>query len=443
MKSSNVFVCSSCGEAFPRWSGQCPSCGLWNTLVETAAPAKKSAQKHQILKISATPLSSVNVELKSRLRTRISEFDRVLGGGFVSGQVVLLAGEPGIGKSTLLLQAAEAIAGGSENGSVFYVSGEESLGQIALRAKRLGINSKNITVVNDINVESIISLLEKEAKNVILVIVDSVQTLYTESLLGMAGSVGQIRECTLKLSQFAKGSSIPLILVGHITKEGSIAGPKVLEHIVDTVLYLEGDKNHLFRVLKCSKNRFGRVDEAGIFEMQEKGMAEVKNPSTYFLDERLENVSGSSITMSMEGSRPFAVEVQALSSKTSFGYPKRASSGISINKVQILCAVVERRLSVSLQEYDIYVNVAGGLRLNDPAADLAVCLSLYSSVRNVPLKNMVVFGEVGLSGEVRRVPHMEKRILEAKRLGFKNILSPENVRSLKEAVFNFEHKNTL
>ena len=440
MKSSNVFVCSVCGEAFPKWTGQCASCGSWNTLAETvvSSVSKKARRKAGYSSnLSLAPLSAIKVETKARLMTTISEFDRVLGGGFVSGQVVLLAGEPGIGKSTILLQVASSLAKASSSGDILYISGEESAEQIALRAKRLNISSSSIKLATETNVDAILELLSSftPGKRPILIILDSIQTLYTQDLLGMSGSVGQMRECSSRIAQLAKKLNISTVLVGHVTKEGEIAGPKVLEHIVDTVLYLEGDRNHLFRVLKSTKNRFGSVDEVGVFEMDDKGMKEVRNPSSYFINERLSNVSGSVITISMEGSRPFAVEVQALVSRTSFGYPRRTSSGVNINRVQILCAVLEKRLSLNLSNFDVYVNIVGGLKITDPACDLAICLAIYSGVKEMNIgESVAVFGEVGLSGEVRKIPHLEKRVSEAKRLGYRNIISPKDVRTIKEAI---------
>ncbi|MFH1955468.1 MAG: DNA repair protein RadA, partial [Patescibacteria group bacterium] len=438
---------SVCGESFPKWAGNCVSCGSWNTLAETtiSVPSKSKRAGLSLPKISVVPLSAIKVELKSRLKTKISEFDRVLGGGFVNGQVVLLAGEPGIGKSTLLLQVANAVATLSENSRpVLYISGEESVEQIALRAKRLNISSSLINLASETNVDSLINLLNNFSKNEkpSLVILDSIQTLYTKDLLGMSGSIGQMKECSFRVTQLAKKLGIPVVLVGHVTKEGEIAGPKVLEHIVDTVLYLEGDRNHLFRILKSNKNRFGSVDEAGVFEMDDKGMKEVLNPSSCFISERLANVSGSAITISMEGSRPFAIEVQALVSQTSFGYPRRTASGMNINRVQILCAVLEKRLSLKLSNFDVYVNIVGGLRVTDPACDLAVCLAIYSGVCDIKLSDkLAVFGEVGLSGEVRRVPHTEKRVSEAKRLGYSNVISPQTVRTVGEGVKKAQSSN--
>lgn len=445
MKLSNVFVCSVCGESSPKWAGQCSSCSSWNTLFETTVvkKASKKSSSTVLSGISAKALDSIKAEESSRLKTNISEFDRVLGGGFVRGQVVLLAGEPGIGKSTLLIQVANAVSfckESKEKREVIYISGEESAEQIALRAKRLNIVSSSITLVSETNVDSLIMFLSDtfSHKKPALIILDSVQTLYTQDLMGMSGSVGQMKECSSRFSQFAKRFGVPVVLVGHVTKEGEIAGPKVLEHIVDTVLYLEGDRTHLFRMLKSSKNRFGSVDEVGVFEMDDKGMNEVKNPSTYFIGGRLPNVSGSVIGISMEGSRPFAIEVQALVSRTAFGYPKRTAFGVSINRLQILCAVLEKRLSLKISTFDVYVNIVGGLRITDPACDLAICLAIYSGVKDIKLnEKLAVFGEVGLSGEVRRVPHIEKRIIEAKRLGYETIISPKTVRTVREAVSNF------
>ncbi len=433
MRSASIYVCSNCGNESLKWEGQCLRCLKWNSFVETlvrktsSKGAKRSSKDLSNSKV--VNLNSVDVSKEKRLESGISEFDRVLGGGFVLGQAALLAGEPGIGKSTLLMQVASSVAG-----SVLYISGEESVNQIAIRAHRLGIKGENIKLVNETNVDAIIDLLDSSYS---LVIVDSIQTLYTEDLTGTSGSVGQVRECAFRLTQTAKKLNIPLVLVGHITKGGDIAGPKILEHIVDTVLYLEGDKNHLFRILKSTKNRFGSVDEAGVFEMEGSGMTEVKNPSTFFLNERLENVSGSVVTISMEGTRPFAVEIQALSVRTSFGYPKRTSFGVSINRVQILCAVLEKRLNLPISNFDIYVNVSGGMRIDDTALDLAVCLAVFSSIQGIKVSaDTLAFGEIGLSGEIRKVPSGEKRVKEAKRLGFKNVISPKDFRSLTQAVKN-------
>ena len=380
-KSHSQFICQQCSYSQVGWAGKCPNCNNWGSLVETiVASTKGNNQRQKDGKLPSKPinLSTIKSSAIKRISTKIPELDRSLGGGLVTGQVVLIAGEPGIGKSTILLQLADKLS------NCLYVSGEESANQVAIRAKRLGIDNKNIKFLEETDVDSIIDTLDSLSINKpTVIIVDSIQTLYTEDLTGTSGSVGQVRECAFRLTQTAKKLNIPLVLVGHITKGGDIAGPKILEHIVDTVLYLEGDKNHLFRILKSTKNRFGSVDEAGVFEMEGSGMTEVKNPSTFFLNERLENVSGSVVTISMEGTRPFAVEIQALSVRTSFGYPKRTSFGVSINRVQILCAVLEKRLNLPISNFDIYVNVSGGMRIDDTALDLAVCLAVFSSIQGI------------------------------------------------------------
>jgi len=394
----------------------------------------------------------------------------VVGGGLVPGQAILLAGEPGIGKSTLLLQVASALGGGGENleseaetgstrgtkgaegtrgtgkkgkrsfaqnssvTSILYVAGEESIGQIGLRARRLGISSQHIDLVAETNVD-LLSGIVTSLKGNYVVVVDSIQALVTGDLSGAAGSVGQVRECALRLVRGCKERHYPLILVGHVTKEGTLAGPKVLEHLVDTVIALEGDRFHAFRILRASKNRFGPTDEVGVFEMKEKGMIEVVNPSDRFLSERLQGVSGSVVTAVMEGTRPVLLEIQALTTPTSFGYPRRTASGISQTRLVVLLAVLEKRLGLSkLLQSDVYVNVSGGVRVSEPAADLAVCLAVASSLKDVKIDPKVVaLGEVGLSGEVRNVYGLERRVKEAKRLGFSRVVGPDRIKSIQEA----------
>ncbi|MFH1960764.1 MAG: DNA repair protein RadA, partial [Patescibacteria group bacterium] len=417
-----------------RWEGKCPTCGEWNTLVEEIQRESKSSTRLcQGYGGQAKPvnLNQVKSFTNSRISSGIGEMDRVLGGGFVPGQVVLLAGEPGIGKSTLLLQVA------SKTSSVLYVAGEESPEQIKLRAERLGVNQSNITILADSDVDSIISNFNPPAGGQILylIIIDSIQTLTTSDLTGTAGSIGQVRECATRISEYAKINHIPVILVGHITKDGTIAGPKVLEHLVDTVLYMEGESNHLFRLLRTTKNRFGAVSEVGVFSMNDKGLVEVPNPSDLFLEERLKNVPGSVVTIVMEGTRPVALEIQALTSKTPFGFPKRTASGFSLNRLNLLCAVLTKRAGINLWDQDVFVNVAGGVTIAEPAGDLAVCLAIASSVKNKPINaKTVAFGEVGLSGEVRRVARMGERSKEARKLGFGNIVSGENFKSLSQSI---------
>ena len=432
-KVKSVYVCQSCGSQTSQWTGQCPSCGEWNTLVETvSSPSVKKGGLSRARGVVSKPvkLSQVTTASITRVSSQIPEFDRVLGGGFVPGQVILLAGEPGIGKSTLLTQ----IARNMKNTSILYVSGEESVEQVKVRDQRMGYEADNLLMLPETDVDVIADTLENE-KDVGLVIVDSIQTLFTTELMGMAGSVGQVRGSAQKLTNMAKRLSVPLILVGHVTKEGTVAGPKVLEHIVDTVLYLEGDSQHLFRILKTTKNRFGPISEVGIFEMSESGMREVENPSEIFLSQRLSEASGSCVTVVMEGFRPVLFEIQALSVRTSFGYPRRTTSGFNSNRLLVLLAVLEKRAGLNLSNHDIYVSVAGGLSVNESAVDLAVCFAIASSLSDKPIpENVAVFGEVGLSGEIRRVPHTERRVKEAKKLGYDKVVSPESAKSVKKAL---------
>jgi DNA repair protein RadA/Sms len=436
-QEKSIFVCQSCGNDTPRWEGKCPFCGAWNTLVEeTRKELKGKSVKLKIgNKVEPLNLDKVKSFTKLRIPSGIGEVDRVLGGGFVPGQVVLLAGEPGIGKSTLLLQIASRLQNdvAESLASVLYIAGEESPEQIKVRAERLGIRQDNVSILQETLVDDIILNLKPDTLK--LIIIDSIQTLYTNNLTGTSGSIGQVRECARLLSEFAKINHVPVILVGHVTKDGAIAGPKVLEHLVDTVLYLEGDENHLFRILKTTKNRFGAVSEVGVFSMDSGGLAEIANPSDLFLSERLKNVPGSVVTIIMEGNRPVALEIQALTSKTPFGFPKRTASGFSLNRLNILCAVLGKRAGINLFDQDVFVNIAGGVAITEPSADLAVCLAIASSVKNIAIDyKTVAFGEIGLSGEVRKVSKIVDRIKEAKKLGFEEILTGERVKSLGEAV---------
>jgi DNA repair protein RadA/Sms len=351
------------------------------------------------------------------------EFDRVLGGGLVPGSLVLIGGDPGIGKSTLLLQASAAVA--AAGGSVFYVSGEESAQQIKLRAERLGVPGDSLYILTETNVDSIAAQIEQHRPQ--LVVVDSIQTIYLDQLESAAGSVSQVRESAARLMQVAKGQGIPIFLIGHVTKTGIIAGPRVLEHIVDTVLYLEGDRFHTYRLLRCVKNRFGATNEVGVFEMQDTGLVEVTNPSQVFLAERLPNASGSAIAVTLEGTRPLLVEIQALSSTTSFGNPRRTANGFDLNRLWLLVAVLSKRVGVRLADQDIFVNVVGGLRVGEPAADLALACAITSSYRDVPVaEDLAIVGEVGLSGELRAVSQLDTRLKEAAKLGFRRCLVPES-----------------
>jgi DNA repair protein RadA/Sms len=418
-KGSVQYICSNCGSSSPTWSGKCYSCGEWNTLQEqlTTATLTNVASAGTKLK-SQSVKSSLAIDHK-RLTTSVSEVDTVLGGGFVAGSVNLIAGQPGIGKSTLLLQLAYELA---KKQAVLYVSGEESAHQIGLRAKRLGTASDKLQLATSTSADDIAATIASGQYK--LVVVDSIQTISCAAISSAAGNVSQITNSTQLLTAASKQTDTALILVGHVTKEGSIAGPKVLEHVVDVVLQLEGDRYGGFKVLRAIKNRYGSTNEAGIFEMKDEGLKPVENPSAALLAER-QISDGSVVLATMEGTRPLLVEVQALVNRTSYGYPKRAASGIDLNRVNLLIAMLERRTKLNLADQDIYVNIVGGIRLTEPAADLAVIMAIASAAKGMQLKkNAVVFGEVGLSGEVRHVPFIEKRIAEAKKLGFDGAIGP-------------------
>lgn len=413
------YVCSACGASSASWSGKCFSCGAWNTVEERIAVTQVGniIRKGTALKPS-TVSESVYKDSK-RLRTGIHEYDTVMGGGIVTGSVSLIAGQPGIGKSTLLLQIAYALA---ESAKVLYISGEESTHQIGLRAKRLGTEHPQLEIAVSTSADDIAATIANSLYS--LVIIDSIQTLACQSINSAPGSVSQITNSTQLLTAAAKQSNTALVIVGHVTKEGSIAGPKVLEHVVDVVLNLEGDRYGGFKVLRTVKNRYGSTNEVGIFEMTDKGLKAVENPSAALLAER-QISDGSIVLASLEGTRPILVEVQALVNKTNYGYPKRAASGIDLNRLNLLTAMLERRTKLNLQDQDIYLNVVGGIRLSEPAADLAICMAIASASKGMQLKkNVVVFGEVGLSGEIRHVPHIDKRVIEAKKLGFAGAVGP-------------------
>ncbi len=418
-KNAVRFVCSNCGAMSATWSGRCFQCGEWNTLEEqleisstTASSGGHALEAKSVLKLAKTD------NLK-RLVTGVSEVDIVLGGGFVAGSVTLIAGQPGIGKSTLLLQLADAVA---KSQPVLYISGEESAHQIGLRAQRLGAGQAKLKLATANNADDIAATIASSQFK--LVIIDSIQTVTVNAIASAAGTVSQITNSTRLLSAAAKQTNTALVLVGHVTKEGSIAGPKVLEHVVDVVLQLEGDRYGGFKVLRGEKNRYGSTNEAGIFEMADTGLRVVANPSAALLAER-QISDGSVVLATMEGSRPLLVEVQALVNRTSYGYPKRAASGIDLNRVNLLIAMLEKRTKLNLADQDIYINIVGGIRINEPAADLAVCMAIASAARGMQLKkNAVVFGEVGLSGEVRHVPFIDKRTAEAKKLGFAGAIGP-------------------
>ena len=426
-KQSTQFVCSECGAASPRWLGRCPSCGKFNTMAEE--PIKSAESPKTGLKKSAVsrakPISEVTFERFSRTSSGVSEFDNVLGGGIVTGSLVLLGGDPGIGKSTLLTQIAAHL---SENRKVLYVSAEESCSQVKLRAERLGLKCGNMLLLN----ETCIDGLESELDGVEFCVIDSIQAVYTDDLSSSAGSVGQVRECAAKLMRIAKSRGITFFIIGHVTKEGALAGPKVLEHIMDTVLYFEGENQENFRILRAVKNRFGNVAEVGVFEMTEHGIVAVTDYSGIFLSESRGEEAGSAVTPALTGARCMNVEIQTLVSKTSFGLPRRMPLGIDYNRLALLIAVLEKRCGLSLGGYDVYLTVMGGIKLNEPACDLAVCAALASAYFGQPIdKFAAVFGEVGLTGEVRAVSGCEKRVAECVKMGFKKVLVPaKNMKSV-------------
>lgn len=438
-----VFICQNCGVESLKWQGKCFNCGEFGTLVETVQEVRKVAarpyraleRRHEMPQL----LREIQISQTPRLSTGISEFDRVLGKGLVPGGVVLLGGEPGIGKSTLLLQVAASILLPSLPSqpsfpSTLYISAEESPAQIRLRAERLGIGENPIQVLAENDVDLILENISIGPPSSLLII-DSIQTIFTSDLSSPAGSISQVQECTRRLINFVKPAGIPLILVGHVTKQGNLAGPKTLEHLVDTVLYLEGERFGDFRLLRCVKNRFGAVAEVGIFKMGAQGLEEVQDPSAEFLSNRQAGVPGSVVTVTLEGLRPMLLEIQALTTRTAFGYPRRVVTGISLSRLLMLLAVLQKRLGFNFANHDVYINVSGGLKINEPAADLAVCLSLASSLKNKALNEKIVaFGEVGLLGEVKRIGKEQLREKEAKKMGFENILSGSKIRSVKEAV---------
>jgi DNA repair protein RadA/Sms len=425
-KQKTKFICQECGYESAKWMGKCPGCSSWNKMVEELAPQKSSRRLTYTTTLSteaSKPQRITSVETKNEIRipTKFSEFNRVLGGGIVQGSLVLIGGDPGIGKSTILLQVSSQVA--ESNHRVLYISGEESPKQIKLRAERLGVESDNLYVLSETDLQYITRYVEEV--NPELVIIDSIQTIYLSEVTSAPGSVSQVRECTAELMKLAKTKGIPIFIVGHVTKEGSIAGPRMLEHMVDAVLYFEGERHHTYRILRAVKNRFGSTNEMGIFEMKELGLEEVLNPSEIFLEERPVGVAGSTVVASMEGTRPVLVEVQALISPTSFGNPRRMATGIDHNRVSLIMAVLEKRVGLLLQNQDAYLKVAGGMKLDEPAVDLAVALSIASSFKDKATSPTdVVIGEVGLTGEVRRVARIEQRVQEAAKLGFKRIIIP-------------------
>jgi DNA repair protein RadA/Sms len=427
-RTKTIYTCQSCGHKSLRWIGKCPDCGEWNSMVEERVTTQKRAKNSQ--KTSSVPLVEVDLTEEDRITTGIKEFDRVVGGGIVKGSVILVGGDPGIGKSTLLLQISEKIA--SHLDKVLYITGEESLKQIKLRAERLKLNPNRIEILTETNLDLILDVLRQDVP--FMTVIDSIQTTYTQNLESTPGSISQIRECASALIQFAKQNHSPVFLVGHVTKDGSIAGPKVLEHMVDTVLYFEGEKSCLFRILRAVKNRFGSSNEIGVFQMEERGLLEVENPSMLFLPEYTGEVSGSVVVCCMEGSRPLLLELQALVSPSSYGTPQRVSSGVDYKRLALLLAILEKREGLSAAAYDVFVNMAGGVRVDEPAVDLGVMVALASSLKEVPTpRDSVVIGEVGLGGEVRAVGQIERRIKEAEKLGFRRCVVPHsNLKGLNQ-----------
>lgn len=417
-----IYLCDNCGNEFSSWSGRCSACGEWNTLKEMKSSKFKIDVRAQAQEVEIKKLDEIDIQQTNRKSSGIEELDRVLGGGVVPGSVILLGGEPGIGKSTLLLQMA------GNFGKVLYLSAEESLGQIKLRADRIGIKNKDLSLLSTWDLE--VATDEAQKNQVDLFIVDSIQTVALSSCDGTPGNMLQVRECGIFLQQFAKRTGIPVLIIGHVTKDGNIAGPRMLEHLVDVVLYLEGDRFHEIRILRGIKNRFGSTDEAGIFSLQAKGMVEVKNPSEIFLSER-KNEPGSVVTATIEGTRPILLEVQSLVNTTRFGYPQRTVSGFDLNRLNLLIAVISKKTPVNLSNFDIFINIVGGFKTKDPAVDLAVCAAIISSCKNIPIKsNICLFGEVGLSGEIRKVTRQNERGKEAKKLGYNIIENISDLNSL-------------
>ncbi len=422
-KAKSVYVCSECGSETPKWLGKCPGCGAWNTLTEelrlpqSAVQTKPSAS---LRSLSALPLSEITDAGEKRFVSGIAELDRVLGGGIVKGSVVLLSGDPGIGKSTILLQVCDAL---QDKLDILYVSGEESASQIKLRAKRIGVESDRISVLTETDTQSVCEYIQTAKPQ--MVMIDSIQTMQIAELSSSPGSIVQVRESTNLLLRTGKALEIPVFIVGHVNKGGDIAGPKVMEHIVDTVLYFEGERNQSYRILRAIKNRFGSTNEIGVFEMTETGLSEVENPSAMMLSGRMSDVSGGCITCVTEGTRPILAEVQGLVTTTGFGNPRRTATGFDYNRLNLLLAVLEKRLGLYFSNLDVYLNIVGGIRLDEPAADLAVAMALVSGLKDTPLpENVIAFGEVGLSGELRSVPRVMARINEAARMGFTECILP-------------------
>ncbi|MBS0150960.1 MAG: DNA repair protein RadA [Nitrospira sp.] len=424
LKSKVIFSCQACGHQSPRWLGRCPDCGGWNTMKEErqAATGKGRPADLKTAQAKATPIAEIEVVGEDRRLTHIGEFDRVLGGGVIPGAVILIGGDPGIGKTTLLLQALPRLA--TKDAPVLYVSGEESPRQIKMRGQRLGIEHPHLLILAETSLELILKSVQEVRP--VAVVVDSIQTVYTDQITSAPGSISQVQEVAGQLMWLAKRAGVPVFIIGHVTKEGAIAGPRLLEHIVDTVLYFEGDKGHSYRILRAVKNRFGSTNEIGVFEMKDAGLEEVSNPSELFLAERSQRSAGSVVVSSLEGTRPILVELQALVSSTSYAMPKRMANGVELNRVSLLLAVMEKRLGVHLSGQDVYVNVVGGMHIDEPAIDVGIVAAVASSLRDIPVEpGFLMLGEIGLGGEVRAVSQAEARIREAAKMGFKRCLLPE------------------
>jgi len=427
----SIFFCQNCGHEENKWLGQCPMCKEWNTFVEESVSVSKSSTIKAAKEVEIVTLQQVETDQEDRIHTKIKELDRVLGGGIVPGSLILVGGDPGIGKSTLLLQVCQQLSG--EKRQVLYISGEESLKQIKLRANRMGEFKEDLFLLCETNLEIIRDIIEKRKPEI--VVIDSIQTMYSEEVTSAPGSVSQVRESTNVLMQLAKGLGISIFIVGHVTKEGTVAGPRVLEHMVDTVLYFEGDRHASYRILRGVKNRFGSTNEIGVFEMRQTGLVEVENPSEFMLNGKPEHASGSVVACSIEGTRPILIEIQALVCNSNFGMPRRTAAGTDYNRVNLLMAVLEKRLGLHLSNYDAYVNIAGGVKMNEPAIDLGIVMAIVSSYKNHPIdEKTIVFGEVGLSGEVRAVSMPEQRVAEAKKLGFETCIIPEVSKDMVKGV---------
>jgi DNA repair protein RadA/Sms len=422
--SKTLFICQSCGSQAPKWMGRCPDCGQWDSFAEEViGSGEKTGPMRGLSFIQSKPVPIDDVALveEERLSTRLDELDRVLGGGLVAGSLVLIGGDPGIGKSTLMLQALHGMAAGARK--VLYVSGEESVQQLRMRSRRLAAGAPALLVVSEIDLDAILRMVAEIRPDVL--VIDSIQTMYSSDLTSAPGSVSQVRESAMRLMLNAKKSGVPTLLVGHVTKDGAIAGPKILEHMVDTVLYFEGDRNHVFRILRAVKNRFGSTNEIGVFEMQANGLAQVSNPSAVFLSERPDNAAGSVVTATMEGTRPILVELQALASATHLGTPRRTVLGLDPHRVALLVAVMEKKLGLHLMSHDVFVNVAGGVKVDEPAADLGALAAIASSYLDKPVPGQtLVLGEVGLAGEVRAIGNMQTRLAEAAKMGFSRCIAP-------------------